>query len=72
MATARVQPADAALILQGRHATVNSWLGSTSRLCSFCPLGDLLADLPQKRQMWITYVGSIPTRPGIKAATATA
>jgi hypothetical protein len=72
MATARVQPADAALILQGKHATVNPWLGSTSRLCSFCPLGDLLADLPQKRQMWINYVGSIPARPAIKLTIATA
>ena len=35
MATARVQPADAALIFTGKHATVKPDAGSASRLCSF-------------------------------------
>ena len=35
MATARVQPADAALIFTGKQATLNPWAGSSSRLCSF-------------------------------------
>ena len=35
MATARVQPADAALILTGKHAIMNPVAGIASRLCSF-------------------------------------
>ncbi len=35
MATARVQPAEAALILTGKQATMNPCGGKTSRLCSF-------------------------------------
>ena len=35
MATARVHPADAARILQGKHATMKPSAGNDSRLCSF-------------------------------------
>ncbi len=35
MATARVQPAEAALILTGKHATMKPEGGNASRLCSF-------------------------------------
>ncbi len=53
IATARVQPAEAARIFTGKHAMVKPSAGSASRLCSFAP--GLVALPDQSGVTWVTY-----------------